>query len=182
MRNFLLMTIIQVSLVFNYNLLCFLIPLFEQAYLIGILTSVSEMAAYIFSGVLFECLGVRFTFFVSLLLALVGGLLILYHGLDHQDSLSFPIFFLMAKFGVSSAYNIMIVGNSRVFDVKRAATAFGSASFFARLIQSGSPLLSTMPQPLPMQIFCATIAITAFVTLFIKVAHTPQTKRQLKQK
>ena len=175
------MTTVQVAMVFNYNLLGFMTPLFEQAYLIGIICSLSEIVAYAVSGILFECMGAKFTFLVSGLTALTGGLLILFHGLDHQDSLSFPVFFLIAKFGVTCAYSIMVVSNARIFDVKQAATAFGSASFFARIVQTASPLISTVPQPLPVQIFCITITITAISTQFLKVGKRLKTKNALKK-
>ena len=77
------MTIVQVNMIFNYHLLGFMTPLFEQAYLIGIMGSLSEMAAYVASGLIFECMGVKFTFLASMLMALAGGLLILFYGLDH---------------------------------------------------------------------------------------------------
>ena len=139
------MTVVQVAMIFNYQLLGFMTPLFEQAYLIGIMGSLSEIAAYAASGLIFECMGPKFTFLLSMMIALAGGLLILFYGLDHQESLSFPIFFLIAKFGVSCAYSIMVVGNASIFTVKRAATAFGLAAFFARMIQSASPVISTIP-------------------------------------
>ena len=110
----------------------------------ALLSSSSEIVAYIVSGLFFEKFGVRCSYLVSLLIAALGGMLILFYGLAHQDSLSFPILFLITKFGVSCAYNILIVGNARLFNVEKAATAFGTTSFLARLIQGASPLVSTI--------------------------------------
>ena len=83
MRNLLLMAVIQVLIYFNYMLLTYLTNMFEQIYLTGLSSAASEIGAYIFSGTLFEKLGVRRTYLVSLSIATLGGILIIAYGLDH---------------------------------------------------------------------------------------------------
>ena len=138
------MSVIQVLIYFNYMLLTYLTNLFEQIYMTGLVSAASEMGAYIFSGMLFERLGVRRTYLISLSIATLGGILIIAYGLDHQESITFPMFFLLCKFGLCSGFNMVVVANSTIFEVKRAATALGTPMFLARLSQSISPLVATV--------------------------------------
>lgn len=117
MRNLFLMGFIQVFVLFNYTLLIYLTTMFEQIYLTGLISSASEMSAYAFSGALFEKLGVRRTYVISCSIASIGGALIIFYGLDHQESIMFPIFFFISKFGLSSSYNLLFVANSSIFEV-----------------------------------------------------------------
>ena len=133
MRNLLLMAVIQVLIYFNYMLLTYLTNMFEQIYLTGLCSAASEIGAYIFSGTLYEKLGVRRTYLISLSIATLGGILIITYGLDHQESITFPVFFLLCKFGLSSAFNMIVVANSTIFEVQRAATALATPMFLARL-------------------------------------------------
>ena len=127
------MSVIQVLIYFNYMLLTYLTTMFEQIYMTGLVSAASEIGAYIFSGTLFEKLGVRRTYLISLSIATLGGILIIAYGLDHQESITFPIFFLLCKFGLCSGFNMIVVANSTIFEVKRAATALATPMFLARL-------------------------------------------------
>ena len=77
------MTIVQVCIYFNYLLLNYLNATFEAVYITGVVSAGAEIASYIFSGIMFEKLGVRRTYFLSMGIAILGGLLILFYGLDH---------------------------------------------------------------------------------------------------
>ena len=83
MRNLLLMTGLQVLVYFNSLLLTYLTTLFSQVYLTGLVSAASEIGAYIFSGMTFEKFGVRRTYFINLTIAIIGGVLIIFHGLDN---------------------------------------------------------------------------------------------------
>ena len=120
-RNLFLMSMIQIFIYFNYMLLTFLTTMFEQVYFTGILSACSEIVAYIASGTLYERLGVRRTYLISLGISVLGGILIITYGLDHQESATFPFFFALCKFGISSAYNLIVVANSSIFEVRRAS-------------------------------------------------------------
>ena len=154
----------------NYNMLNYLTTLFEQVYLTAMVAAASELLAYIFSGLVFERLGVVRTYVFSCLISALGGFAIIFYGLDNQDSALFPLFFLLCKFGTAGAYNGICLSNSRLFEVQRASFAFGSGNILARLAQGSSPILSTMSQPIPMYIFTLVALQTAAITLFLKVA------------
>jgi len=143
-RNFVLMTTVQIACLFNFHLLSYLANTFDQVYLTTLLAVSSEFMAYMFGGFIFEKLGVRKSLTTQFLLSGVGGIAMLAYGLDRPDSIAFPIIFLFCRFGVSGVQVQMISANSRIFDVEKSSTAFGLCNFFARLILSGAPLVSTL--------------------------------------
>ena len=107
---------------------------FEQVYSAALMGAASELLAYAILGVAFETLGMKKTFMLSFSISTVGAIFILTVGLQNQGSIWFPVFFLLTNCGISIAYNLIIVANSTLFEVSRAATAFGIASFMARLV------------------------------------------------
>ena len=129
----------------------------------------SELAATFFAGVLLEKLGTRLSMFTCFITSAIGGILMLSYGLSHKESIAFPIIFLVCRFGVSGTNVLYVACNARIFDIERSVTAFGLASFFARMSLSGAPLISTLDQPVPMVVFTVTIVIAAMISLFVKV-------------
>ena len=60
---------------------------------------------------------------------------------------------MIAKFGISSAFNILYVSHSSVFPVLFAATALGMCNFVTRIFTALSPILAQMEEPLPVITF-----------------------------
>lgn len=172
------MAIVQVTCLFNYHLLSYLSNLFEQVYMTIIIMVSAEFFSYIIGGVLLEKLGTKLSLIILYLLSGIGGLLMLVYGLNHVESVAFPILFLICRFGVSAINVLFTAANARIFDIEKSATAFGLGSFFARMILSTAPVVSTLPQPLPMVIFTLTTVATAFVIMLLKVH--PDTERKIK--
>ena len=133
------------------------------------LGAASELLAYVIFGVAFEKFGMKMTFVLSFSISMVGAVLILTIGLQDQSSLWFPVFFMLTNCGICCAYNLIIVANSTLFEVSRAATAFGTSTFMARLIQSSSPLVSSLSQPTPMYIFSGISIASALTAILIRV-------------
>lgn len=63
---------------------------------------------------------------------------------------------LIAKFGISSAFNIIYVSHHHVFPVLFAATAFGICNFTTRIFTGVSPILAQLDEPYPMIVFFLT--------------------------
>lgn len=168
-RNFILMTAVQITCLFNFHLLAYLTNLFEQVYVTGIMAVSSEFVAYLIAGYVLEKLGAKISLMTCYTIAGVGGVLMLSFGLHNTESIWFPVIFLVCRFGVAGVYILFIAANARIFDVEKSATAFGLGSFFARMVLSGAPLVSTMQQPVPMYIFTATTIIAIFLSFFVKV-------------
>ena len=111
------MTIISMCLYFSYLLLVYLITTFDHIYLTSLTGGISEFAAYLLSGLIYEKLGVRKTYLISLSMGTVGGICIITYGLNHQDSASFQVFFLMCKFSTCCSYSMLVLANSTLFEL-----------------------------------------------------------------
>jgi len=127
---------------FNYYLIQFLVNTFKQVYTTAIFSSISELIGIAAGGSLYSQLGLKVSLSMSFSLAFVGAILIIMYGLAHQDSYLFPLFVLIAKLGISSAFNILYVSHNDVFPVLFAATALGLANFVTRIFTGLSPILA----------------------------------------
>jgi len=143
-RNLVLMTFVQLCCLFNFNLLNYLTNRFEQVYLTGVMSLSSEIGAIFFAGALLTKVGTRLSLVTCYCASGIGGILMLTYGLQNPDSIAFPIIFLVCRFGVSGVNVLYVACNARIFDVETSVTAFGLASFFARMSLSGAPLIATL--------------------------------------
>ena len=166
--NLLMMSVIWLASSFGYYLVLSLINTFDAIYVTGITSSVSEMIAYVLSGLFYEKIGVKLSYILSFAVSTVGGVLILAWGLDHQSSNWFFVFFLMAKFGITCCFNINYLANAYFFPTLFAATAMGFCTFLARFASAFSYQVSAMEEPLPMYLFTAMCALSAICPFFLK--------------
>ena len=79
------------------------------------------------------------------------------------------MFYVICKFGMASNFNIIYVCNADVFPVLFCATAMGVCSFLARIFSAISPLISTIPQPTPMWIFCCVAILAGVLVLWVRL-------------
>jgi drug/metabolite transporter (DMT)-like permease len=91
-----------------------------------------------------------------------------FYGLEHQESIIFPVLFLVTKLGGACCYNLSYACLSKLFDVRRATRVLGVANFFARLVSSMAPLVSKLAQPTPMLLFCSSMIISGIISSFFK--------------
>ena len=98
---------------------------FENVFLVAVFSSLSEFVAQAVGGYLYDKIGVKTSMFVSLLISSFGGLLIVLVGLQYQKSIIFPILIVLAKLGISSAFNILYVCHKSQFPTLFASTSFG---------------------------------------------------------
>ena len=149
-------------------MLIYLTNLFTQVYITALSAAISEMVGFLVSGWLLERFGLRNSSIIASVLSATGGLSILFFGLEHQDSIVFPVLFLLTKLGVGCSYNLSYACMAKLFEVKRATRVLGVANFFARLVSALIPLASTLEQPIPMIIFCITTICSGILTSFFK--------------
>ncbi len=138
------MVIAQVSATSNFFLLSYLANLFSQVYLTAVSAALAECLGYVLSGWLLQKFGLRHSFIISSALGALGGLSIVFFGLEHQESIIFPILFLITKAGCCCCYNLSYACLPMLFEVKRATRVLGVANFFARVASSMAPLVSTL--------------------------------------
>ena len=137
----------------------------------------SEFVAQICGGILYEKLGALKSIISCFLISGIGGIAMICYGLEHPDSIMFPILFLTCRFGVSAVGVQFTVANARIFDVEKSSTAFGLGSFFGRMVLSAAPIISTIEQPVPMYIFTLSTIVAAATTLFVKVHPLTEIKK-----
>jgi hypothetical protein len=68
---------------FNFYLIQFLINTFDQIYLTAIGSSCSDLLGYSTGGIFRNYLGIKTTFITGFTWATVGGLIIIFYGLDN---------------------------------------------------------------------------------------------------
>lgn len=163
------MGIVWLATSFNYYLIQFLINTFEQVYWTAIFSSISEIMGYFTGACLLNKLGVRASLSVSFGLAFIGATLLLFYGLDHQESNLFPVLVLIAKFGIASAFNIIFISHTQIFPVLFSATAFGICNFTSRIFTGVSPVLAQIEEPTPLMVFLMTSLLALIVVWGVQV-------------
>ena len=94
---------------------CFYQLLYELKYIKGdifinaLVSSISEVSAYLISGILCKLLGVKNIFVIGFLIAVIGMMGLILIDTDNQLALSFMV--LGSMFGISNAFNIAYLGN-----------------------------------------------------------------------
>ena len=117
------------------------------------MASGSEMLGMVAGGLLLQYFGIKKSLAMSFASSLLGGILVLSYGLGHQESMLFPAFILLMKFGVSAAFNIIYLAHPMIFPVLFGATALGICNFTSRIVTGISPILAQMEEPAPMIVF-----------------------------
>ena len=91
---------------------------------------------------MFALIGTKRGLCLSFGMSFCAGLVILFYGLKNQTQWTFLLQILIAKFGISSAFNIIYLAHGGLFPVMFAASSFGYCNFFARTFTVASPLLA----------------------------------------
>jgi len=133
-----LLLFLWVASAFNYYLINFQLKYIDgDIYTNTIVSSVSEVTAYLISGALYEKIGTRVSFIGSFIIAIVGSiLLITFDGEKYKDFV--PLFVLGSKFGISGSFNVVYLANG-LFPPLYSSTTFGLCNFFARLASMLAP-------------------------------------------
>lgn len=122
---------------FDYFLINFQLKYIEgDIYTNTIVSSVSEVIAYLTSGALYERIGTKISFVGSFIIAIIGSLLLITLG-DSNKTL-IPVFVLGSKFGISGSFNVVYLANT-LFPPIYSSTTFGVCNFVARLASMLAP-------------------------------------------
>lgn len=130
--------------------------------------AVSDILAFVTSGVLLSFITFEKTLSLSFFIGLAGGLAICFMATDPGNQWIFPLCVLLAKFGISSAYNICYMANGLLFPTQIAATTLGICNLFARCATIFAPFVAAVFETprTPMIIF-STIALLALIASFL---------------
>ena len=103
-------------------------------------SSSSEMVAVITTGLIYGYLKSKKIFIISFSISLIGSLLILIIG---NTNLSWmPLYVIISRFGISSAYLTLYVATVDIFPTLFCATAFGIVNFVATLVTIIAPVIA----------------------------------------
>ena len=166
--NLIIMSIAWIVTSYNFYLIVSMNSRFENFNIDGISLQISEIAANASAVFLLEKFGPRRSLKIAFGISCIGGLMITLYGLQNQDSLSFLVQIMFAKFGISCSFCIVYVINVKIFPTLFAATAFGFCNFIARLMTMLSPLVGQLDQPTPMVSFIVTTAIACVMSSFLR--------------
>ena len=125
MINMAIMTVVWISVLYNYTLIQFMLTTFKREYLASLFSAIADIIGYLVGAWFYYKLGLRKSLGGSFLVSVIGGLLITAIGLRHEDSWFFAVLVIIAKTGVSVSYQIIYVAHPSVFPVLFAATALG---------------------------------------------------------
>lgn len=136
-RNLLVCLFLWVAASFDYFLINFQLKYIEgDIYVNTIVSSVSEILAYLISGALYEIIGPKISFVASFIIAIIGSVFYIIFGETYKSLI--PLMILSAKFGISGAFNGVYLANG-LFPAAYASTTFGICNFFARLASMLAP-------------------------------------------
>ena len=110
MINMVCMIILWFAASFCYYLISYQLKYIKgDIYINGLVSATSELFAYAISGYLLQILGLTSLLRISYGLGVVGMVCLILIPTENQVYLA--IFILGAKFGISSAYNMVFLGN-----------------------------------------------------------------------
>jgi hypothetical protein len=122
---------------FDYFLINFQLKYIEGDIFINtIVSSVSEVCAYLISGALYDKIGPKVSFIAAYSISIVGSIFYIIFGTANKSLI--PVLVLVTKFGVSAGFNLVYLANS-LFPPIYAATTFGFCNVFARLTSVMAP-------------------------------------------
>jgi Na+/melibiose symporter-like transporter len=135
--NLLCLLFLWITSAFDYYLINFQLKYIEgDIYTNTIVSSVSEVTAYIVSGALYERIGTKISFIGSFIIAIIGSLFLITLGDSHKEFI--PVMVLGAKFGISGSFNVVYLANT-LFPPVYSSTTFGVCNFVARLASMLAP-------------------------------------------
>lgn len=127
-------------------------------------STISELIAYICSGFVYKYFGGKTAFIISFALSAAGGFLIAF---VPATGYLIAIFVLLAKFGISFAFNLVYLIMPSLFPTELTTTAFGICNVFARFSTILSPILAELQLPTPMLCYGFTSIAAMIASVFL---------------
>eukprot|EP00347_Sterkiella_histriomuscorum_P019689 403340662 len=167
LSNFLIILVFWIVSSFDYYLISFQMKYINGDIFINtIVSSVSEVIAYILSGAFYMYIGFRISFLVSFIIAIIGSLFYVIFKNTASNAL-ISVMILGSKFGISASFNLVYLANS-LFPPLYASTVMGLCNMFARVASMIAPQIAEVEGPVPMILFCIFAGVAAVLSLFIR--------------
>lgn len=169
--NFWILALMWTTSDINFYTITFFMPYVPGDVFVNTAYSVSsEIIANVASGVIFNRLGVKYSFIVGYTLASIGSLLI---ATTTSEGHLMGFFVLFAKLGVGYTFNVAYISTPRFFPANITATVWGLLNVVARFLAVVAPMIAVTPAPVPMIIFFTLAAISAVA---VNLLNTEQVK------
>lgn len=143
LRNLICMMIVWVSGSFNYFLISYQLKYIEgNMYINSIVSSSSELVAFMVAGAFTERVGIKPTLLISYVIAIFGMASLAYDKPNNQ--LLLAIFVLGSKYGVSQVFNVAYYANVCIFPVRIVASSYGLCNIVARICTVFAPYVAEL--------------------------------------
>jgi len=163
--NLVLMVILWSVSSLDYYLITFFMKYIPgNLYVNTSVSTISELVAYVFSGFVYNAVGGKKAFIISFALSALGGFLIAF---IPATGFAIASFVLLAKFGISFAFNLVYLITPTLFPVELTTTAFGICNVFARFSTILSPILAELALPTPMLCYGFTSIAAMIASIFL---------------
>ena len=140
--NLVCVLFLWVASTFDYYLINFQLKYIDgDIYTNTIVSSVSEVTAYLVSGAVYDKIGARVSFIGSYIIGIIGSLFYILFSESNKSLV--PLMVLGSKFGISSCFNCVYLANG-LFPPIYSSTTFGIFNFFARLTGMFAPLVAEL--------------------------------------
>lgn len=164
-RNFIILMLLLGSNSFCYFLLNFQMKYVTGNLITNTLASQSgELIADCISGLIYTLVGPKMGFSISYIFSILGSVLLLKFWTNTSTILYFII---MAKFGISSAFNMSFIASVQLIPTIFAASVFGYCNVVARTVTMMSSIVAEQEYPTPLVISISTALLAAIASLFI---------------
>ena len=129
----------------------------------------SGLVAYWHGGVLYRRFGLRTSLLACFSLSFFAFLLLMGHGLQNQESWTFPLQIVCAEYGIAAGFTIIYVAHNSVFPVLFSATALGLCNFVARIFAALAPIVAQIDQPYPVIVYGVLVTASAFSVRYLRL-------------
>jgi hypothetical protein len=181
--NLIFMVCLWVTASFCYNMIGIYMKYVPGTiYLNYTISGLSEIAAHVFTGLLYVKLTPRWTFLIGYSIATAGGACLIFQKQFVDNDFIIASFVLMAKFGISISMSSCYISTPFIFPVVLSGTAFGICNIFGRFFCILSPLAAEIDIPFPMEVFSALSLSGCILCLFISPSKEEVVRTTVKSK
>ncbi|CDW90620.1 solute carrier family member 5 [Stylonychia lemnae] len=165
--NLFIMITVWIAASFDYYQLNFQMKYIKGDFFTNILVAaLTETIAYIVSGYLVQKIGIRRVLIFCYSVSIIGGLMLIVFQ-DRSQGYLIPFSILLARFGISAAYNICYLVSAVIFPTVFAGTAFGLCNLFAKMTTIFSPIVAEAAAPIPMISYCLLALVPCILANFL---------------
>ena len=152
--NLVLMTIIWVTVTFNYYMINFQVKYFPGDF--GVNTIVmfgSDIPFCIMTGFMISFFRAKVVFLMFYVLQIIAGLSILFLVNPNEPGVIFPALVSCARGGVLGVFVTVYITHPKMFPTLFSVTSMGISNIFSRSIVIMAPMVAEISFPTPMIIF-----------------------------